>query len=147
MSLNKSGQSLHIEPRKSPQLALTLLVLHGSAMGIVLSAHFDPWLQFALAGSIIGLLVGSWQLYVFGNSKKSVKLMVWHEDGNWTLLTDEQKSLDADLMPSSYVFPKLIVLKFLVGKNRKFSTIIMPDSLTPTLFHKLFLRLKFEAGR
>jgi len=144
VSSNKSEQSLHIEPRRSPQLALILLALHGAAMGALLSLPLNSWLQFALAGSIIGLLVGSWQIYISAQSKKSIKVLVWHEDGSWTLIIDEKKSVEANLLPSSFVFPKIIVLKFLTEHRQKYSTILMPDALPSNLFHKLFLRLKFE---
>jgi len=146
VSSNKSEQSLHIEPRKSAKLALALLALHGAAMSVLLCLPINEWFKFALAGSVVGLLVGSWQIYVSGHSKKSIKLMVWHEDGKWTLITDEQKSIEVDLMPSSFAFPQFIVLKFLTEQGRKYSSIILPDALSASTFHKLFLRLKFEVG-
>ena len=144
MSSNKSEQSLHIEPKKSPQLALVLLAIHGTAMGVLLSLPVNIWLQFALAGSVIGLLIGSWNIYITGMSKKSIKVLLWHEDGNWTLMTKDKHSIDVTLLPSSYVFPKIIVLQFRSDENRKYSAILFPDALNPQLFHRLFLRLKFE---
>lgn len=146
MSLNKSEQSLHIEPRRSRHLALTLLLIHGAAMGVVLTLAIPVWLLLGLAGSVIALLVGSWHVYVNGESKKSIRLMVWNEEGDWEVMTSENKMLQAMLLPGSYVFEKFMILRFAAEDKRKYSTILMSDSLPPRLFHRLFLRLKFEGG-
>jgi len=144
VSLNKSEQSLHIEPRSSRQLAILLLVLHGMAMGVVANLDLPGWLLAGLVGSVVVMLYGSWHIYVLGSGKKSIKVMVWDDEGNWKLITAERKSIEAELLPSSFVFPRMLVLHFMSTGRKKYSTVLMPDSIDPGLFRKLLLRLRFE---
>ncbi len=147
MSLNKSEQSLHIEPRTSRQLAILLLLMHGLAMVVIANLAAPIWLTLGLAGSVVVLLISAWNIYIVGNAKRSVKVMVWDADGNWTLVMGDKQSLkEVSLMPSSFIFPKMLVLKFLSKKNIKYSTVVMPDSLNPRLFRKLVLRLRLDTS-
>ena len=142
MSLNKSEQSLHIEPQRSRQLAFLLLMLHGMAMIVVVNLKLDAWIVFALVGSVIVMLICTWHIYVLGQSKKSIKVIVWDADGQWSIVTDNRKSLKADLLPNSYVYPNVIILYFMVDNKHKYSSIIMPDSIDESLFRRLLVRLR-----
>ena len=142
MSLNKSEQSLHIEPKRSRQLAFLLLMLHGLAMVVIVNLAMDAWVTAAVAIGIIGFMVTTWHIYVSGTSKKSIKVLVWDADGQWTVITENRKSHKAELLPSTYVYPHIIVLQFLGDNRQKYSTIIMPDSIGDNLYRRLLVRLR-----
>ena len=148
MSSKKSEPLLHIEPRSSRQLATIMLLMHGAAMAIVINLNLPIWLVLGLAGSIIVLLFSTWNLYILNQNKKSLKVMIWDEEGSWTLITADKKPHAATLLSSSFIFPKMIVLQFLAKNPRKkYSTVIMQDSLPANIFRQLFVRLRLEFQR
>jgi hypothetical protein len=117
-------------------------MLHGLAMGVVINLKVDVWLMLGLAGSVIALMIATWHIYVLGNSKKSVKVIVWDADGQWTVITDNRKSHKATLLPSSYVYPNIIILHFVAKNKQRYSAIIMPDSIDGSLYRRLLIRLR-----
>ncbi len=148
MSSKKSGPLLHIEPQSSRQLATLMLLLHGAAMAVVINLDLPFWIVLGLAGSIVVLLFSTWNLYILIQSKKSLKVMIWDEGGSWTLVTADKKSYSATLLSSSYIYPKMLVLQFLASNpRRKYSTVLMQDSLPVNIFRQLFVRLRLELQR
>ncbi len=148
MSSKKSGPLLHIEPQSSRQLASLLLLLYGAGMAVVINLDLPTWLVLGLAGSVIVLLFSTWNLYILNQSKKSLKVMIWDEEGCWTLITADKKPHSAKLLSSSYIYPKVLVLQFCTfSSNIKYSTILMQDSLSSLIFRQLFVRLRLEFQR
>jgi len=148
VSSKKSGPSLHIEPKSSRQLATLLLLLHGAAMAVVINLTLPVWMLLGLAGSIIVLLFSSWNLYILNQSKKSLKMMVWDEDGHWTLITPEKEPIEAELLSTSFIYPKMIVLQFLsLTAKKKYSSVLMQDSLSTSIFRRLLVRLRLDFQR
>ncbi len=78
----------------------------------------------------------------------NIATLVWKADGDWVIETVEGKSFDAQLQPSSYVHPWLVVLNFRLEKSRRLrSIVIFPDTLDVGVFRELRVRLGIEGGR
>ena len=66
--------------------------------------------------------------------------LYWSIDGQWTLRTADARKRPARLL-GSYVHPGLIVLSFALGRLRRRSVVLLPDSADPEAIRRLRVRL------
>jgi hypothetical protein len=116
-----------------------LLLLHILAALSVLLLPIVVWVQG------IGILL------LFIHYRYSPRYMfvchrlVWQAGNHW-LLTQQQHTETASLLPGSVLLPWLIILLFKMesGKNRVVA--VWPDAVHPQGFRRLKVRLKIEQG-
>ena len=143
MSSNKSGQDLQIEPRLSRRLALLFGLAHGAALMAIAQLTALPWqLSLALAGFVVVNFILVFRLHVLGNAARSILMLVWNAEGEWSLVTAGGERLEAHLLPASLVHPLLIVLNFAVSGRGRWTTVLMPDSLDRRTHRQLLARLR-----
>jgi hypothetical protein len=147
VSSKRSEPPLHLEPRSSRQLALVLLLTHGAAMAAIIQLPLEPWLMGGLAGSVIMSLYFTVKTHVQGRGRMAVWSLVWHADGEWTLLSEQGEELKARLLPATYVHPKLVLLNFAVAGRGYRAVVLMEDSLDRATFRRLLVRLRMDGGR
>ncbi len=147
MSSNKSEPPLHVRPHSSRQLALALLLIHAAAMAAVLSLPLPPWLTLAIAGSVIMSLYYTFNTHVLGRGRSALGSAVWEREGDWTLMSAYGEAMPAQLRPTSYAHPRLLLLNFATQAHGSRSLVLMPDSLDARTFRRLLVRLRLQARR
>jgi len=63
---------------------------------------------------------------------------------NWLIETNQQAQKTVLLSGSSFISKKLILLNFIDTENKKYYTLITPDSLSESNFRHLFVRIKLR---
>lgn len=78
---------------------------------------------------------------VFGFGPRALTRLTWHAEGNWTV-HDAAGAHEAELLPSSYVHPKILVLNFKFKDGGKTRTrALLGDECEPDLLRRLRARL------
>lgn len=143
MSLSGYAPTLCLERRPSLTLACALLVLHGTAVGVVWVLALPTWAQIALT---LGL--GSSLLYALNEQallrgRRAVKRLVWEKTGDW-ILERGGAQLHARLLGSSFVHPRLVILNFNLGGRRTCSVVLPWDGVDTQTFRRLRVRLGLD---
>ncbi len=146
MSSERSDPPLRLEPRASRILALLLLLVHGAAMVAVAPLDLQPWFKALLVSGVVMNLYIQFNTHVLGRSARSILLLVWEPEGDWTLISAAGEEFKARLLDSSYLLPRIQVLNFRTEHHGRRSFFVMPDSLPPSVQHRLMLRLRLEGS-
>ncbi|MGQ0621705.1 MAG: hypothetical protein ACT4QA_17610 [Panacagrimonas sp.] len=75
----------------------------------------------------------------FGHGPKAITRLTWHADGRWTLHFGA-RSVDAELLGSSYVHTALLILNFRAG-TRRHTRILFGDEAAGDALRRLRARL------
>ena len=74
--------------------------------------------------------------------EKSITMISQDSSKNWLIKTNQQAQKTVLLSGSSFISRKLILLNFIDTENKKYYTLITPDSLSKSDFRHLFVRIK-----
>ncbi len=143
MSLSGYAPTLCLERRPSLTLAGMLLVLHGTAVGVVWVLELPVWAQIALTLGIGSSLLYALTEQALLRSRRAVKRLVWEKTGDWTLERDGAQ-LRAHLLGSSFVHPRLVILNFNLSGQRTCSVVIPWDGVDSQTFRRLRVRLGLD---
>jgi toxin CptA len=136
---------LRLAPRSSLKLALYLLLIHGAAALILLSAvPSPPWLRLGLWVLLAGSLHWSWQMQVTHQAHAAIVQAVWDREGAWELTVRSGERVEAELLPDSFVTLPLVVLNFSTSRWRRRSLVLTADNTDPELLRQLRVRLRLE---
>ena len=148
MSSRKYATPLILEPHPSRWLLFLMLFAHGGAIVVLLALDEWPWpLQLSL---VVMVLTSLW--FVLGRQgwrkmPGQIRRLVWSTDNDWQLVLRNGKTLHAELRPSSFLHPWLVVLSLRVeGRRLPQSLALARDSLDETTFRRLRVRLTTESG-
>ncbi len=148
MSSAKYATPLTIEPRSSRWLLSLILFVHGGAIMVLLALDEWPWLlRLAI---VVPVLVSFW--FALGKqgwrqSPIGICRLVWQLDNDWRLELRSGETLTAELRPSSFLHPWLVILNLRVkGRRLPQSLVLARDSLDDTTFRHLRVRLTTEKG-
>lgn len=122
------------------------------ALKLLFVLHIVPvgLLPFAMEpGTSLILLVGtfgvSWlwlrRHAVLGFGKNGLVRLTWHTDGGWTLTESGGGRFKAQLLPSSIVHPRLVLLNFRSESGLRRSRLLLGDELEPDQLRRLRARL------
>ena len=139
----------------SPSFAATIDVkLKPSMRGLqwVFVLHIVPvaLLPFALEpGPVLGVAVGAFALSwlwlrrhpALGFGKRALMRLVWNADGTWLVEDAEERKSSAQLLPSTYVHPRLIALNFKLGSGARRTRLILGDEADAEPLRRLRARL------
>ena len=142
-------------PTSSPSFDAPIDVnLHRSMRGLqwVFFLHVIPVALLPLAmpaGALLAIVAGAFAIsWVYlrrhpalGFGKRAIVRIHWGADGKWLLTDAEGRKSEAQLLPSSYVHPKLIVLNFKLNTGAKRTRIIVGDEVVPETLRQLRARL------
>lgn len=75
---------------------------------------------------------------------RAVREAIWRSDGTWTLTLVSGEQVEARLLPSTFVLPRLLVLNFRRGRWRSRAMVLLPDALDSDLLRRLRVRLRLR---
>lgn len=139
---------LRLEPGRSPRLAAFLLLVHGLALVALMVAPLSLWARLGLGLMLVASLLHGHRLHIARDSPRAITRAVWDELGRWRLTLASGRTLEATLLPDSFVTLPLVVLNFRTGPwwSRR-SLILAGDAMGAEPLRKLRVRLKLEYGR
>ena len=139
---------LRLQPGRSPRLAAFLLLIHCLALAALTAAPLPLWARLGLGMALMASLTHGHVLHIARGSPWAITRAVWDELGLWRLTLASGRTLEAELLPDSFVTLPLVVLNFRTGRwwSRR-SLILAGDTVDPELLRKLRVRLKLEYGK
>lgn len=156
-SASIADPALDLQPKYSVLAFKLMFLLH---VGPVLLLPFAMQQGPAML-AILGLFMLSWLMLrrhaVFGYGPKALTRLVWHPEagipqqdsqssavGHWTL-HDSHGSYEAELLPSTYVHPRLLVLNFKLKNGQRRTRALLGDELDVDSLRRLRARLLVAA--
>ena len=142
MSEHRERPPLRVRHESSRLLAAFLLVTHGVGLAVVFVIPLDWYLCAGLSAMVLAGLVYAMAVQVLFIAPRAVREATWSSDGTWTLTLVSGKQVEARLLPSTLVTPRLIVLNFRYGRWRFRAMVLPSDALNPDLARRLRVRLR-----
>lgn len=138
--------TLDFKPRASRLLGRFLIGLH-----LLVAITVLLWVpgRFAVA-ALLALTVLSffrnYRYHVLHRGRRAPRRVVCHADGGWSLQDTAGNMLPAQLLPSSYLHPRLVILNFMVEDSpRRRNLVLCQDSLDAQTLRQLRARLRVAA--
>jgi toxin CptA len=123
-------------------LALVLLFMHGGALLVIPPLRLPVWLALLLSVAVIASLTYTLTTHALLVSRRAIVQLIWDAEGKWTLLTLKGERLTAQLQPTTYLHPHLVILNFRLGKLwERRAVVLLPDSVDADTFRRLRVRL------
>ena len=145
MSSNPFNTPLALEIKPSFQKWLIVLAPHFLVLIVVLSLDvFSFSLKIILVIFIIISAIYYRFLYLRQTLEKSITMIFQDSSKNWLIETNQQVQKTVLLSGSSFISKKLILLNFIDTENKKYYTLITPDSQSESDFRHLFVRIKLR---
>ena len=147
MSSPGFGSTIELAPRPSLR-ALTLLFWLHVALLAALLAVLRPGPGMAGMAALVAL---SWVMArrhpVFGFGPNALSRLTWHAEGKWTLHDTRGARWDGvELLGSSLVHDRLLVLNFRLPDGEKRARALLGDELEAEPLRRLRARLLAERG-
>jgi len=133
---------LRVRPGISWRLGIFVTSIHGFALVAVYMLPMTVLQRCALAVAVMLGLAYEFAGQVMHRLPWSLCEAVWRPDGGWSLKLASGRELDGHLLPSTYVSPSLVVLRFRCGHLRTCSLLLLPDNLQPDRLRRLRVRLR-----
>ena len=142
---NEVDASIDLAPQPSLRALKILFALHVVAIVLLLVA-VPPGAPMMLLAAAFGLSWFSLRRHpAFGYGPKALTRLTWHGDGKWTVHNTAGSS-EAELLPASYVHPKLLVLNFRTGTGKRRTRVLVGDELPEDQLRQLRARLSLGSG-
>lgn len=120
-----------------------LAIMYLGAMYWIWTLELALWLVLSMQCVVAAGFVAHLRQYLFRNSNKAVKEMVWLDGKDWQLENSNGQLQQVSLLGNSVVSPWLIVLNFQPEQGgRKWPVVLMPDSVDSTTFRRLSAKLR-----
>ncbi|MCP4041243.1 MAG: hypothetical protein GY731_04690 [Gammaproteobacteria bacterium] len=133
---------MYIELRPSRQLQLILALSHAGGIVALYPAILPVWIKLGLAIAV-ALSCRRLCLGVVSLARpESITAIRWNGSKEWRLFRKDNKEETAQLGPSSYVHPLLVILELSIhgGKGVR-RVVILPDMLDRQVFRRLRVAL------
>ncbi len=142
MSCERSAPALRVELSPSPVLLAGLGAAHGLAGAALVLTRLGDLAVAAGALALAASLLCGWLRH--GPGRRAVRALVCNAGGGWTLLMGGGEAVPARLC-SSFVHPRLLVLRFRLGRGR-WRTVVLPSDAAPAAdLRRLRVRLRWQA--
>jgi toxin CptA len=142
MSSPAFGATIELSPRASVRAVAVLFALHVAVLLLVFAA-LRPGGGMAL---IAGLVLLSWIFVrrhsVFGYGPNAIVRLTWDAEGRWSVHDRRGARWDAELLPSSLVHERLLVLNFRLQDGSRRTRALLGDELEPEALRRLRARLE-----
>jgi toxin CptA len=76
-----------------------------------------------------------------GFGQRALQRLLWNADGSWLVEDAEGRKSEAQLLGSTYVHPRLMVLNFKLNIGSRRTRLILGDEAEPELLRRLRARL------
>lgn len=146
MSSPQYATPLILEPGPSLRLAWALALAHGVTLLWVLFLPLHAGWHIAAALLISASAWRSITLHALRRDNAAVVHLVWDSEERWMLRRRNGQMLQARLLGDSLVLPFLVVLNFKPAHGRRFSVVLLGDSLPPERFRQLRVRLRISSA-
>ncbi len=138
---NSSTLQLNLKPSK--QCLFLLLFIYSAPFVLIGTLPWPVWGVVIAECCLAYSLSRNIRRYASLRDPASIRKVVYTKEQGWTLITLQHTQHPAKLLPNSTVFTWLLVLNFrCTHTKKKKSVLIFTDSLPPTLFRQLRIRLK-----
>ena len=136
---------IHLTLRPSRTLGLILLSIHAAAMTVLLPLMAPLWGKLLLAAAILISLTQNLRRHVLLVRPQSIIQLVWQRTGEWSLMRRDGVVQEAQLLPSTFVHHRLMVLNFRLRQPwRRPSVVLFDDAASATTLRHLRVRLRTE---
>ena len=136
---------LRLQPGPSRYLALFLILAHGLALATLVITPLPLWIRTVLGLLLAASLIHGFRRHVTRRSSGSITTAVWDELGLWRLTLAFGRTLEAQLLPDSFVTLPLVVLNFRTGSRwGRRSLVLVNDAEDAERLRQLRVRLKLE---
>jgi toxin CptA len=160
MSSSSFGGTIDLAPRPSVRALMVLFGLHIGVLILILSAVPAGTPMASLAAAVAVSWIWTRRHPVFGFGKRALTRLTWHAEGGWSVQEASGLRFDAELLGSSLVHERLLVLNFRLKEgglrpgslesgprhSRKAlrSRALLGDEVDPDLLRRLRARLRLE---
>jgi len=136
---------LRLQPGPSARLTLFLLLVHALALAVLMVTPLSLWVRIGLALLLVVNLFHGLGRHAVRRSSQAIATAVWDELGLWRLTLVSGRTLEAELLPDSFVTLSLVVLNFRTdGRWGRRSLVLTSDSEDPERLRRLRVRVKLE---
>ena len=135
------GEKLELDLRPSRYLMGGLLLVHFGALIIIFSLIVQWWAIFLITIILLLSLIINIQKYVRFRFKKSICKISTFDGHEWTLTQMDEKITEVRIMGDSIVTHYLLILNFVAKNKKKYSVMILRDTLPSWQFKSLHLLL------
>jgi toxin CptA len=116
--------------------------MHAGALAVIPPLGLPLWAALAISLAVVLSLVHTLNTHALLRSDVAIVQIAVDADDQWSLLTLRGDNLRARLSPATYLHPRLVILTFRLDRGWKTrSVVVLPDSVDPTTFRRLRLRL------
>lgn len=137
---------LRLERRPSRYLMYAVIGAHSVALMVLLPLPLAWWIKLALMGGIVAQWVVTWRRQVMLTAPQAVKQLIWSSENSWELHSADGASREARLLPSAYIHPFLVILRFMTEDKRRCAVILPPDSVDADTHRRLRVQLRLQGG-
>ena len=145
-SVDELSTRLEFRPRPSRILARFLLAVHAAAAIAVVYCVPD---HFGIAALLVFVGISyywNYRRHILMTAGRSPRRVICEQDRSWYLQDRAGEVREAELMPSSYLHPKLVVLNFRLTKSgRRRNLVLCSDSLDVRSLRQLRQHLRVAA--
>lgn len=126
-------------------LASLLALIHIGACGLLFVLPWGLTLKLALVVLLLVNLFVVLRKFPGLSRPKNIQAIEWCGDGSWFIRTFAGKQFTAQLQPSSFVHPWLVILNFHLQEEKGLrSVVLFPDALDRETLRCLRVRLAIE---
>ena len=144
MSSPAFDATIELAPRPSVRALTLLFWLHVAILALLLVA-VRPGPGMAALAAIVAL---SWVMTrrhpVFGFGPNALSRLTWHAGGQWSVHDTRGARWDAELLGSSLVHDRLLVLNFRLQDGARRTRALLGDEPDAELLRRLRARLRLE---
>ncbi len=146
MSSPWSGSSfLAVEPGPSRALVAALVIAHSAALAVAMLAPLGAGGKMLLGGLVLLGLFDALRAHVLHRGQTAVRSARWLGGGDWELVLGNGETCEARLAPACLVLPRLVVLRFTLGRWRR-RTLIVPADAVGADSHRHLRALLLRSG-
>ena len=147
MSLDAYVPPLRLDRRPSRILFIALTAVHGIALLVLPPLVMAWWVKLPLAMLIMMHWVVSYRHHIAFSAPRAVKHFIWLGDNRWELFGIDGSAIKARLLPTAYVHPLLVVMRFLTEDNHKRAVVLPYDGLDTDGHRQLRVQLRLIEGK
>lgn len=138
---------LRVSFRRSRQITIALVLMHGAAIACWLLLPFPLWGQLAGTALLSASLAWSLMRHAWLMTRHSVVGLHGDAEGAAQIEFRDGTVGDARVLGDSFVTPGLTVIRLKLPNGRRTSVLIMPDKAMPDPYRQLRVWLKWRAGK
>ncbi len=143
MSSQKFVIPFDIPLKPSFMLLALLLFLYGGAVILTMFLSWPWWLKFVISLLVMVSLFDVLRRCILFRGRKAVVSLHCDGKGGWQLRCASGEQFEAKLASATSMQPWLAMMNFhAVGERRRWSVVVMADSIDSTTFRRLHVRLR-----